>query len=589
LCAPVCAPICAPNQKLTWLHHKQQDAFYVTFVSAAKNFTMNLLKSALLIFAASLSSIGISQNFSNWSNYEFYSVTYLSNTWSTTASSLSNMMKYDAWEHVEKTKNFLSKKVGYDKILPANIEDWPQAALDNRHRVLFIEIWSDGVYRMTDYGPAGTSYTFWRFRDMTHIMKLRNNPKYTGNLALEEFKHSAGINVKRDHVKIQEKWDIAHRYHNFSYNENYESAMLRDLEELGYSPSAATLVPSEMTGINADSLKTLVQASTTECIVGLYRLAPGSPQQCGYYRFGVIEYEGELTAIINKDLESNGNPKWKEGEIKARFTRTAAPSYFITDWKMGNRSDQEGYAECETGILSITIEAIGGSDDNICNYIKTFPLESVSTNSAVSVAANIGEASGAGSAVVVDDRNQFIVTNYHVVDGASSFAVEQGGKLFKAVLLKTDENNDLALLRIIEEGIELQQIPISMDDKLGDRVYSAGYPRVFEMGDEIKITEGVISSMSFLSDPSKFQTSVPITNGNSGGALLDESGNLVGITQGGWRPDANTENVNAAVKSLYIISLAQTEATCTLSLSQSTSKIDFSEIENSVLPIFVYK
>jgi hypothetical protein len=128
-----------------------------------------------------------------------------------------------------------------------------------------------------------------------------------------------------------------------------------------------------------------------------------------------------------------------------------------------------------------------------------------------------------------------------------------------------------------------------MDDKLGDREYSAGYPRVFEMGDEIKITEGVISSMSFLSDPSKFQTSVPITNGNSGGALLDESGNLVGITQGGWRPDANTENVNAAVKSLYIISLAQTEATCTLSLSQSTSKIDFSEIENSVLPIFVYK
>ena len=136
--------------------------------------------------------------------------------------------------------------------------------------------------------------------------------------------------------------------------------------------------------------------------------------------------------------------------------------------------------------------------------------------------------------------------------------------------------------------MSLRQIPISMDDKLGDRVYSAGYPRVFEMGDEIKITEGVISSMSFLSDPSKFQTSVPITNGNSGGALLDENGNLVGITQGGWRPDANTENVNAAVKSLYLISLAQTESTCNISLSQNEQKVDFSTIEESVLPLFVY-
>ena len=108
------------------------------------------------------------------------------------------------------------------------------------------------------------------------------------------------------------------------------------------------------------------------------------------------------------------------------------------------------------------------------------------------------------------------------------------------------------------------------------------------MGDDIKITEGVISSMSFLSDPSRYQTSVPITNGNSGGALIDENGNLVGITQGGWRPDANTENVNAAVKSLYVVSLAQTEATCAPSLVQQKAKVDFTEIEKSVLPLFIF-
>ena len=282
---------------------------------------------------------------------------------------------------------------------------------------------------------------------------------------------------------------------------------------------------------------------------------------------------------------------WEVGDTKATFTRTASSSVFITDWFGSNQSQSyEGYAECDGGILTVTIPKTGQFKEIECNYIKTYPVGNTpSATRPTDVTGSIADALGSGSAVVIDALNQYVITNYHVIEPGSTYGVEQGGKLFGAVVLKTDPKNDLALLRITDEGINLTAIPISMDDQLGERVYSAGYPKVSQMGDDIKITEGVISSMSFLSDPSKYQTSVPITNGNSGGALLDEQGNLVGITQGGWRPDENTENVNAAVKSLYVFSLAQTEATCAPSLSQNSSPIDFTEIEQSVLPIFVFQ
>ena len=127
-----------------------------------------------------------------------------------------------------------------------------------------------------------------------------------------------------------------------------------------------------------------------------------------------------------------------------------------------------------------------------------------------------------------------------------------------------------------------------MDAALGGKVYSAGFPDLINMGMDIKVTEGIISSVSFLKDPSKFQISCPITSGNSGGALLDEHGNLIGITQGGYRPDLNTENVNAAVKALYVIGLAQTEDSCELNFKLNSSPIDFTKISKAVVPILIY-
>ena len=85
-----------------------------------------------------------------------------------------------------------------------------------------------------------------------------------------------------------------------------------------------------------------------------------------------------------------------------------------------------------------------------------------------------------------------------------------------------------------------------------------------------------------------YQISASITNGSSGGALLDESGNLAGITQGGIRPDENTENVNSAVKSLMILTLVQGQPDCEVQTGDLNSRIDFESISKSVVPVNIY-
>ena len=232
-----------------------------------------------------------------------------------------------------------------------------------------------------------------------------------------------------------------------------------------------------------------------------------------------------------------------------------------------------------------SFETFGLVECSLTNYNATHNgIQSSNDDNAIS----LGNLLGTGSGVVIDENAGYILTNHHVTESGKSYEVEIDNKKYEAILIRSDPNNDLAIIKLLESPSSLLSIPINISGSLGDKIYSAGFPRLGQMGKDIKITEGIISSVSFLNDPSKFQISCPITNGNSGGALIDKNGNLVGITQGGWRPDENTENVNAAVKSIYVIALAQSQEDCNINLNLRNTGIDFSQLKHSVLPIYVY-
>lgn len=161
--------------------------------------------------------------------------------------------------------------------------------------------------------------------------------------------------------------------------------------------------------------------------------------------------------------------------------------------------------------------------------------------------------SGSGIAL----GSKVFATNNHVVDGATHLFVyfPETKSRYKAETITVDATNDLALVRITDpqfKGFPPIQYGFkkSLED-VGTEVFVLGYPRVDTMGEEVKLTTGVVSSRSgFQGNQSQYQVSAPVQPGNSGGPLFNDSGELIGIVSAKHTDGA--ENVSYAVKLSYL-------------------------------------
>lgn len=135
---------------------------------------------------------------------------------------------------------------------------------------------------------------------------------------------------------------------------------------------------------------------------------------------------------------------------------------------------------------------------------------------------------GAG---IVATRDGMIVTNHHVVDGCSAIIVLDSSKIrTPAERVASDSKNDLALIRVSKIFPEVAAFRKGVQLQAGESVTVVGYPLASILGSEPHVTFGYISATTGLrGDASTFQISAPIHKGNSGGPILDQSGNVTGI------------------------------------------------------------
>lgn len=128
------------------------------------------------------------------------------------------------------------------------------------------------------------------------------------------------------------------------------------------------------------------------------------------------------------------------------------------------------------------------------------------------------------------DTEGHLITAHHVVKGASKIRVRMGGDFITAHLVTSDAKNDIALLKAAKPPLQwLQCVPHS-NLNLGQPVFTIGFPNTDIQGLEPKFIDGKIGALSGLGDdPRHLQTSLPATNGNSGGPLLDSRGRVVGL------------------------------------------------------------
>jgi S1-C subfamily serine protease len=162
------------------------------------------------------------------------------------------------------------------------------------------------------------------------------------------------------------------------------------------------------------------------------------------------------------------------------------------------------------------------------------------------------EVGGRGSGVIIS-ANGYVVTNNHVVRiqrqiARDIFVTLQDGRRFRATVLGTDAQNDIALLKIDGKNLPTAQLGDSDRVQVGDWVIAVGNP--FGLG--TTVTAGIISALNRSLEgqgaPSGFiQTDAAINQGNSGGALADSRGRLIGINTAIYSPVGANVGIGFAI------------------------------------------
>lgn len=163
------------------------------------------------------------------------------------------------------------------------------------------------------------------------------------------------------------------------------------------------------------------------------------------------------------------------------------------------------------------------------------------------------QASGSGFIITSDG---YILTNYHVIEGSDTVTVATyDDETYDAKIIGYDESNDIAVLKI--EAENLKPVTFGDSDKLrvGDTVYAIGNP----LGElTFSLTRGIVSALSrnvktgTRTSMNLIQTDCAINSGNSGGALFNTRGEVIGITNAkysssGFSSEAEIDNIGFAI------------------------------------------
>ncbi len=157
---------------------------------------------------------------------------------------------------------------------------------------------------------------------------------------------------------------------------------------------------------------------------------------------------------------------------------------------------------------------------------------------------------GVGSGVILDAKKGYVITNHHVIDNAKKIRIQlKDGREYNASLIGSDEMSDIALLKL-ENAKNLTQIKKANSDKLrvGDFAIAIGNP--FGLGQTV--TSGIISALGRsglnIDNLENFiQTDAAINSGNSGGALVNLNGELIGINTAILGPNGGNIGIGFAI------------------------------------------
>lgn len=267
---------------------------------------------------------------------------------------------------------------------------------------------------------------------------------------------------------------------------------------------------------------------------GIYVWADGTSDQCIYLNGEASDCNAsninDMFPLLKKEFYQFSAIKRKEIQEKLKEYRL-----FYTDingiWSNESFIGILGYSALQNEqldlnsepLISATLSSIlqehsGLKDDH--------PNKTVAINNESEISSElVNAASGTGFFV---SGNGHLITNHHVTDGCSELYIKLNGSTYIAKTIVNDVANDLALLKV---DIKTPFLAIGENNSYPlQEIFVAGYPFGTSISTQIKFTKGVISSLTgFGNNFSQIQIDAAIQPGNSGGPILNFSGEVVGV------------------------------------------------------------
>ncbi|UCE66351.1 MAG: trypsin-like peptidase domain-containing protein [Candidatus Zixiibacteriota bacterium] len=291
-----------------------------------------------------------------------------------------------------------------------------------------------------------------------------------------------------------------------------------------------------------------------------YRLAIMKDTTSENYQFRTIVLESEYE-------------EWEPGFLKAKLRKTAYESIYDGIWYMQDfEKNNANFSMDESGLLKSRHTNLVGSMEVATEVIlmKAYP---VYADGQYKLPELDKEAESYGSGFLLS-KFGYVVTNYHVVEDAEKIEVILPDKNLKfAVKVEAeDKKNDIVILRMNDLDLPdyfNREFPFSLGNsdsvKVGEEVFTLGYPIGNIMGTSSRLSTGVVNSLYGIQDDDRlFQISNPVLPGNSGGPLFNSRGEVVGLVVSSLNAKLIyqtlgivPQNVNFAIKAQYLENLIQ--------------------------------
>lgn len=211
-------------------------------------------------------------------------------------------------------------------------------------------------------------------------------------------------------------------------------------------------------------------------------------------------------------------------------------------------------------VVNFFVSNTVSADDRKKNKKQQYSASAIAEKAKTSIVTikvydKVGNNIGLGTGFFVSNNGK-IVTNYHVIENAISVKVElENGEKFNDVyLLSSSQQRDIAVIKIPVENVTF--IALGDDNKIkqGDQIYVIGNP----LGLERTFSDGVVSAKRVADGTQFIQITAPISQGSSGGPVLNKSGEAIAIASMIF---TKGQNLNLSVPSKYIKPLIDTKET----------------------------